>query len=241
MFYLTVRKRSNIIGIGALCLMVLVACKQSREEQIAADPQTFSHKARSNAAARRAANLQNQITDGGKSAGNPAILGCQTRDYANSAVTRAVQSRLRILQLQSLQSGLEHCGSAFIGRSCRIEFTETTIGTSHQCNQLIPADMVLLATYHTHGVSHGDNAGEIPSDTDFQTAISSQVDGYVATPAGRFWRIDAFDQVATLICRECLPKDPKSRFAAQIFNVGSSYRFVDIIATMRKNGLSSGG
>lgn len=224
-----------IIMTGSL----VVSCDNSIEDRIARNPQSESDRSSADwNAALSNAHFGNS-TNGGVSAGDPGQYGCQPRDYSDSQVTQVVRSQLASLQRQSLSNGLEMCGFAIIGSSCQIRVTETTRGTSHSCNPSVPSNVVRLAIYHTHGISHGSNAGEIPSDIDFRTTIAGQIDGYVATPAGRLWRIDAFSQKAELLCRRCMPVDPNSRFNRNIFQVGSSYRYVDILAILRNNGLTA--
>ncbi len=69
--------------------------------------------------------------------------------------------------------------------------------------------MAPLASFHTHGSHSSDYDSEVPSLTDIQSDISSQTDGYVSTPGGRFWHIDWRKQRAQMVCGEgCLPQDP---------------------------------
>ena len=227
--------------VTAVMLTVLSSCINSVENRIAKNPQTASDRVASAAAASAARQLREQSTDGGAFQGDPGRFGCQARDYSSFRVQQVVRSQLVQLQRESFASGVETCGSAIIDNQCNIGVTRTVRGTSHSCTISLPANTIELAIYHTHGISDGTNAGEIPSDTDFRNAISSKIDSFVATPSGRLWRIDSFSQVAELVCRRCMPVDPRSRDNKSLFTVGTSYSYVQLVAAMRGAGIVSGG
>ncbi|WP_296419767.1 DUF4329 domain-containing protein [Pseudooctadecabacter sp.] len=226
---------------AALAATGVVSCDNTIEDRIARSPQTGQDRADA------AWNMQlsrahfDNANNSGASAGDPARLGCQTRDYSDATVRAYVQRQLATLQRQSFQNGLEMCGHALIGADCRLFHSEAVIGTSHSCSQRLPNNSTLLAVYHTHGISQGANNGEIPSDVDMRNAIARRTDSYVATPGGRLWHIDALGQTARLVCRRCMPVDPRTRSQRTIFVVGQQYRLVDLLAVMRENGLTSGG
>ena len=72
-----------------------------------------------------------------------------------------------------------------------------------------PAGWTLIASYHTHGAYDPRADSEVPSPGDVEADFQEGVNGYVSTPGGRFWRIDAAHGVADMICGEgCLAVDP---------------------------------
>lgn len=233
-------KLGLIASVGCAAL-ILLSCNNSRESQIAFSPQTSADRSAAVLAAGIRDEARDALEDGGASAGDPSQFGCQTRDYSDTSVRAAVQAKLSSLQRLSISEGVEYCGAVYIDEGCTIAFTQNFRGTSHQCSTVVPGNGLVLAGYHTHGVSDGTNAGEVPSDTDFRTVISSRIDNYVATPSGRLWRVDAFSQRALLECEGCLPHDPNSRFDQQLLQVGASYSLSELLAVFRSANLVSGG
>jgi hypothetical protein len=68
--------------------------------------------------------------------------------------------------------------------------------------------MAPLASMHTHGAFDPSYDSEVPSLVDIEGDIASQLDGYVATPGGRLWRIDWREARAEQVCgKACLPQD----------------------------------
>jgi hypothetical protein len=67
----------------------------------------------------------------------------------------------------------------------------------------------VLASYHTHGSASLNYYTEIPSYDDMRTDIEDGTDGYIATPGGRLWYVDARARIARQLCGlDCLVDDP---------------------------------
>ena len=109
---------------------------------------------------------------------------------------------------------MELCGIIF-------ETSEGTLGTSYQsdgdeatCDLAFfdEPGMVPVASFHTHGQFSREYDGEVPSITDIQSDMASGIDGYIATPGGRFWHIDHVTGIARLVCgAACMKQDPNYR------------------------------
>ncbi|WP_152613033.1 DUF4329 domain-containing protein [Tateyamaria sp. ANG-S1] len=114
------------------------------------------------------------------------------------------------LQVRSIDEGREYCG--LIGVDASGDYVATTArrGTAISClpPQGAGSDVTVLASYHTHAAYDPDYLTEIPSFDDMRTDIEDGTDGYIATPGGRLWYIDARAQEARLICGAgCLVSD----------------------------------
>ena len=67
----------------------------------------------------------------------------------------------------------------------------------------------VIASYHTHGSASLNYFTEMPSYDDMRTDIEDGTDGYIATPGGRLWYVDARARVARQLCGlACLIDDP---------------------------------
>jgi hypothetical protein len=124
------------------------------------------------------------------------------------AAARAV---LMELQPRSFSENREYCG--YIGRMPDGTFmaTEVTRGRRDSC--LSRGDesrfVEVTASFHTHAGFDRDADSEVPSVDDMRGDMEEGVDGYVATPGGRFWYIDGARGVAVLICGlGCIGQDP---------------------------------
>ncbi len=114
------------------------------------------------------------------------------------------------LQPISFQKEREYCG--YIGRhpDGSLGATEPEAGTQASCLPVWPSDMVVIASYHTHGTFDIGYFNEVPSDVDMQGDRSLNINGWVATPGGRLWYIDSKDNEARLVCGiGCLPIAPR--------------------------------
>jgi hypothetical protein len=130
------------------------------------------------------------------------------QDPAEMAAARAV---LLDLQGRSFAEDREYCGYIGVMPDGTYMATEVTRGRSHSC--LSRGDesrfMEVTASFHTHGGFHWDADSEVPSVEDMLGDMEEGVNGYVATPGGRFWYIDGVRGVAYQICGlGCLGQDP---------------------------------
>ncbi|MEP5632286.1 MAG: DUF4329 domain-containing protein [Tateyamaria sp.] len=115
------------------------------------------------------------------------------------------------VQPTSFGEDREYCG--LIGVNANGDYVATTPRRGKVSTCLPPApsnvSFTVLASYHTHGAYSPQYFTEIPSFDDIRTDIEDGTDGYIATPGGRFWYVNARAQRASQICGlECLVPDP---------------------------------
>lgn len=129
------------------------------------------------------------------------------QDTAESALARAVLSQLQPL---SFANNIEYCGYIGLDDDGQLIASAATPGDEGSCLSEDPVEIaVITASYHTHGAYSPDYDSEIPSGDDVEGDEAEGIDGYVATPGGRFWFIDTTDLVISQICGiGCLPADP---------------------------------
>ncbi|NQX95763.1 MAG: DUF4329 domain-containing protein, partial [Erythrobacter sp.] len=122
------------------------------------------------------------------------------------------RAQLSAIQQRSFSEGIELCGIIFersdgsLGASRVREGGEASCGIAY----FDEPGMRPVASFHTHGGFNTDYDSEVPSLLDLESDAASGMDGYVATPGGRFWWVDAAGPVATNVCGPgCLPQDPR--------------------------------
>ena len=112
-------------------------------------------------------------------------------EVAESALDRA--------QELSLRNNREYCGYIAFDGADRLRFTNPLKGDIESCAPPeVPESWELIASYHTHGAldpNDLDVTFELPSSADLTSDMEEGVDGYLATPGGRFWFIDTIDEV----------------------------------------------
>ncbi|WP_298431050.1 DUF4329 domain-containing protein [uncultured Jannaschia sp.] len=136
----------------------------------------------------------------------PAVAAAQDR-----ATTSAARSLLTQAQGPSFQSNREYCGYIGTDAAGRIVATPPRRGGRDGCRPRDSSGLVeLLASYHTHGRFDLDADAEVPSLDDLYADTDEGIDGYVATPGGRFWFVDIDRGEVRQICGlGCLPSDPR--------------------------------
>ena len=136
------------------------------------------------------------------------------------------------LQGQSITEGREYCGLIGVDAAGRFVATPARRGGKSSC---LPPDgagagVTVLASYHTHGAYDPAFLTEIPSYDDIRTDIEDDTDGYIATPGGRLWYVDARAKEARLICGAmCLVSDVTFREDPE-FPVREQYSLQDLAA-----------
>ena len=114
------------------------------------------------------------------------------------------------IQPTSIAEGREYCGLLGLDAGGALVATEPRRGRASSCLPPDPrnVDFIVLASYHTHGAYNPEYLTELPSFEDMATDIEDNTDGYVATPGGRLWYVNARAQVAQQLCgRACLVSD----------------------------------
>ncbi|WP_299730848.1 DUF4329 domain-containing protein [uncultured Tateyamaria sp.] len=118
------------------------------------------------------------------------------------------------IQTRSIAEDREYCGLLGVDENGTYVATEPKRGRTATCLPPDPdfADFVVLASYHTHGSSNLEYFTEVPSFDDMRTDIEDGTDGYIATPGGRLWYVNARARIARQICGlNCLIPDPNHR------------------------------
>ena len=136
------------------------------------------------------------------------------RTVSDAQLTEAARAQLTKLQQRSFDEETEFCG--LLAENARGEIVSRTVRVGdHESCDIAYFDvrtLYPLATYHTHAGYNTAYDSEVPSTIDIEGDIDSGMDGFVSTPGGRFWRIDAQSGTATQVCGEgCLPRDPRYR------------------------------
>lgn len=124
------------------------------------------------------------------------------------------KTQLNAVQSRSFDENIELCGIIFESSDATLGMGRKTGGSEATCDLIYYDEpgMVPVASFHTHGSYSSEYDSEVPSITDIQSDMASGIDGYVATPGGRFWHIDHEAGTARLVCGEgCLIQDPKYR------------------------------
>ncbi|MEM6887179.1 MAG: DUF4329 domain-containing protein [Pseudomonadota bacterium] len=122
----------------------------------------------------------------------------------------AVRAVFNAVQPASIANNREYCGYIVINELGLFDATDARRGRIASCTPRWPGSGVeVLASYHTHAAYDPDYDGEIPSYDDLASDILEAVDGYIATPAGRIWYVNANRKEARLVCGPgCVVSDP---------------------------------
>ncbi len=156
-----------------------------------------------------------------------AFVVILARAYANVKGPEALQAvlpqeevqafartQLNAVQSRSFSENMELCGIIFESDEAQLGMGRRTGGDEASCDLIYYDEpgMVPVASFHTHGAYGLEYDSEVPSITDIQSDMASGIDGYVATPGGRFWHVDHSTGVASLVCGEgCMMQDPNYR------------------------------
>ena len=115
------------------------------------------------------------------------------------------------IQSDSILQDREYCGLLGIDADGAYVATAPRRGRTATCLPPAPSSVSfqVLASYHTHGAASLEYFTEIPSFDDMRTDIEDGTDGYIATPGGRMWYVNARGRIARQICGlTCLASDP---------------------------------
>lgn len=136
------------------------------------------------------------------------LLICSAFLAAASATLAGPQEEIDLMkqvfeeiQPLSLKRNREYCGYIGLDENGELVASKPRRGRKASCTPRDPRNIeVILASYHTHGGYEGNDAYEVPSVDDIESDESEGIDGYVATPGGRFWYIDTEDMTISQIC-----------------------------------------
>ena len=127
-----------------------------------------------------------------------------------AAEIEAARSVLSSIQAESFETNREFCGILGVDEDGRLVASTPRRGKRDSCRPRNPRNAVeFVASYHTHAAHDIDADSEVPSSNDLLADMRDGIDGFVATPGGRFWFVDGQRGEARLICGPgCLPQDP---------------------------------
>ncbi len=128
----------------------------------------------------------------------------------SKAETSFVINMFDKLQRLSIAENREYCGYIGLNPAGRFVATPAKRGKPASCIMpAVPANIRVLATYHTHAAYDKRYDNEVPSHGDLEGDISLGRDGYVSTPGGRVWLNIGLSQRTVLLCgRNCVYSDP---------------------------------
>lgn len=145
---------------------------------------------------------------------DPATAVVPPRPQAQSLAELAfARATLNSIQGPSIARNREYCGFIGVDAFGRFTATDPVQGRESRCVARLPrGDLTVLASYHSHAAYAEDFDSEVPSYQDLASDITAEIDGYVATPGGRMWYLDANLKEARLVCGpNCLIADPDYR------------------------------
>lgn len=113
------------------------------------------------------------------------------------------------IQPISIAENREICG--FVGLDQFGQLRRTPISWGREASCFLPetGKLEIVASFHTHSTYSPNYDSEVPSWQDYRSDRDRDIHGYVATPGGRFWKVDPVAGHARQICGiACLPSDP---------------------------------
>lgn len=133
---------------------------------------------------------------------------------SDRAIADFARNSLDDIQRRSFAEKKEFCGLILEDDEGNLNISLVIEGRESDCDLpwLSPMGLYPVATFHTHGAFNTDYDSEVPSTLDMEADIDEQIDGFIATPGGRLWKIDWQDEVAAQVCGEgCIASDPRYR------------------------------
>lgn len=147
---------------------------------------------------------------------NSAFTAKDASDFIRTVSQEQVQEFARVqldeLQARSFGEGREYCGIIFEDSEGDLGVTRLLSGHEGGCDITFfdMPGMLPVASFHTHGGFSYEYDSEVPSLIDMQSDIAGQMDGFISTPGGRFWRVDWREEAAIQVCGPgCLTQDPQ--------------------------------
>ena len=128
----------------------------------------------------------------------------------NSAETAFARAILSQIQAKSIAQNREYCGTIALTADGRYVASRARRGRRDGCRPVDAREGEIVASFHTHAAFHENADSEVPSPEDVYSDSDEGLNGYVATPGGRFWFVDGRNETVSLICGiGCLPSDPE--------------------------------
>ena len=136
------------------------------------------------------------------------VIGFNTQLQAD--LDMFATSFLDSIQAESIAERREFCGYFYVGADGTVQATSPAKGTFASCSltrALGPQN--IIGNYHTHGAFGANYDNEVPSVNDFESTAQLGEVGYLSTPGGRIWRVDATGSFAEQVCGlGCVTSDP---------------------------------
>ncbi len=127
-----------------------------------------------------------------------------------------MKAQLNAMQPRSIAENREYCGYLGLNAAGQYVITPPKRGTTASCAPVAPANMRVLASYHTHAAYAARYDNEAPSVQDVEGDFRNGINGYLATPGGRIWQMDAATQSIEMVCGlGCVASDPNFRVNRQ--------------------------
>ena len=138
------------------------------------------------------------------------LIPPQLSHAQSTTEARFAKAVLQQIQSISFRKNREYCGYIGYDQNGVLFASNARKGRMNECTGVAPANMTITASYHTHGAFDPDVPAEFPTATDLEADEAEGIDGYIATPGGRFWYSDSTDMMVSQICGVgCLKQDPR--------------------------------
>ncbi len=138
-----------------------------------------------------------------------SLIAPQTSLAQSTTEARFAKAVLQQIQGISFRKNREYCGYIGYDQNGVLFASNARKGRINECTGAAPDNMSIVASYHTHGAFDPDVPAEFPSATDLEADEAEGIDGYIATPGGRFWFSDSTDMMVNQICGVgCMKQDP---------------------------------
>ena len=164
-------------------------------------------------------------------------------DFVITVTQGEVQSfareQLNALQPQSFAQDIELCGIIFEDSDGNLGASPPRPGDEASCgiSYFDEPGMRPVASFHTHAAQNDAYDSEVPSLLDLESDVASGMDGYVATPGGRLWRVDASAQETIQVCGVgCLVQDSAYR-PCPALDPQPRYSRADLLARMERSAI----
>ncbi len=159
-----------------------------------------------------------------------AVTPLHAQNAQELALARDVLTGLQSL---SFEKKREYCGYLGLDRTGNLVATNPIPGDMASCAADFPDDLAVVASYHTHGAYDDGYFNEMPSTIDVESDSAYYMDGFVATPGGRFWYIDGRAKFVRQVCGVgCLPVAPQFRKGAD-GEIAEAYTYDDLRRAQR--------
>ncbi|MCK0128501.1 DUF4329 domain-containing protein [Erythrobacter sp. F6033] len=154
-----------------------------------------------------------------------------------SEVQAFARAQLDALQERSFAEDIELCGIIFERSNGELGASSPRPGDEASCGIAFfdEPGMKPLASFHTHAAQNDQYDSEVPSVLDMRSDSALGMDGYLATPGGRFWWIDGNREIAKMVCGEgCLAQDTNYELC-DAYEPESEYDIPTLMGRFRDN------